>query len=499
MRPSDKSMWLTPTRIAKACKASNARVIRRGPGALRVHTDSRTVLPGDCFVALSGDAFDAHDFLHQVFAAGVRGVVVSRDLEPLEIPDDVFVVRVDDTSQALMQIAAEHRCRHKAKIVGVTGSCGKTSVKDMLGSVLTAAMPTVYSPMSFNNQVGVPLSLFQIQAETKAAVIELGTNAPGEIAALTAIAQPDIGIITCISEAHLSGLGSLGGVAAEKGSMLAGLRPGGLAILNGDDCACKKIAEQADCRVLQVRVGAEADWFATDVRFHGLGTSFKLQGEHCVTLPRTGSHNVYNALLCIAAATELGVSLDTLLRGLCDAAPSSRRMECHEVGQVMLFDDTYNMNPASARAAVSALSGLKARGRKLIVFGEMLELGDRSQDLHEELGRAVASSELDLLMVVGDGALPIARGALASGMRDGQIVRVGDPSHALDDLLGRLEPEDFVLCKASRRVGLDRLVDGLRRELKPKRLAEGGSAKRARGRAASSTYVSPTGLGGGQK
>jgi UDP-N-acetylmuramoyl-tripeptide--D-alanyl-D-alanine ligase len=427
--------------------------------------DSREVRPGDCFVALCGENLDGHDFLPQVLAKGAAGVVVSRSMSRADLGAGAFFVRVEDTSSALLSIAHAHRMRCRAKVIGITGSCGKTSTKDMLGEVLGRVMPTVQSPKSFNNHVGVPLTIFQVSRETRAAVVEIGTNAPGEIEQLAAVAKPDIGIVTRVDESHLMRLHNLRGVALEKSNLVAALRADGLAILNGDDPSSSWMRDVTDARVLEVRVGREADWFATDVHFHGLGTSFRLQGETAVTLPRLGTHNVYNALFTIAAARELGVSEDDILAGLCDVPPTARRLECKRLGDIAIIDDTYNSNLASARAALLALTGLKTEGRRLVVLGEMLELGDQSEAMHRQLGDEVARSSVDLLITVGEGTLPLAQAALSAGMKSSSVHAVADPQAALEMLEPELRSGDWLLCKASRGVGLDRLVDGLEERL----------------------------------
>jgi len=459
--------WLSPAAVAKA---AGGRVVRTGRPALRVVTDSRQVGPDTLFVALRGDRFDGHDFVPGVLRAGAAGVLVERPLEGRVLAGEGFVVRVPDCGQALIDLGRSHRERRSARVVGITGSCGKTSTKDMLGFALSGLVPTVFSPKSFNNHIGVPLSLLAIRPETEVAVVEIGTNAPGEIAALTAVAQPDIGILTCVREAHLAGLGSLEGIAAEKAALLHGLRPGGVAIVHGDDPACAAIAAELDCEVRRFRIQREADWFATDLRFHGLGTSFRLHGqrvggEWSVTLPRLGTHNVLNAMASIAAAAELGVQVDEVVAALAGLPASERRLEPKSVGGIQIFDDTYNMNPASARAALHALSSIDTRGRKTVVFGEMKELGPRSDELHRELGAEVAAQGVDRLLVVGSGAHPIVEGALARGMSTSAVGFVEHAADVLDLLLAELEPGDLVLCKASRGVALDRLVDGLVRAL----------------------------------
>lgn len=469
-RPA-RGSWLTAAAVARV---THGEVLSRGGAAATVTTDSRGDCSGRLFIALRGPNHDGHRFCGDALQRGAAGLLIDRAADAAAATDRLhpaFVVRVADTGKALLDLAAEHRRRHRARVVGITGSCGKTSTKDWLGAVLAAAMPTVRSPASFNNQIGVPLTLFAIEPKTRAAVVEIGTNAPGEIAQLTAVARPDVGIVTCIAPAHLEGLGSLEGVLREKAALPAGLPEDGLCILNGDDAACRAMAEQTRAQVQFTSVTRRTDWFATDVRFHALGTTFLLQGERPVTLPRLGTHNVYNALAVIAAACHLGVAEEDVLRTLAAVPSAARRLEPKCAGGVTIFDDTYNMNPQSARAALQALAGLSAHdpagrpGRRLVVFGEMLELGVHSQQLHEQLGAEVVRTRQDLLLCIGDGAGPIADGALAAGMAQGQVHRAADAAAAFDLLQSLLRPGDRVLCKASRRVGLDRLVDRLQAHL----------------------------------
>jgi UDP-N-acetylmuramoyl-tripeptide--D-alanyl-D-alanine ligase len=455
-------MALSADHIARVC---HGRVVRNGRPARGVSTDTRSIAPGHCFVALAGDRYDGHDYIADALARGAVGLVVSRAVPRTVLTSDVFIVRVKDTFEALQRLATDHRLQSAAKVVGITGSCGKTTTKEMLGQVLSAAMHTVRSPKSFNNRIGVPLTLFLIQPETRAAIVEIGSSGAGEVERLGTIAQPDIAIVTNVAEAHLSGLGSLGGVAREKSRLVASLRPEGLAILNGDDEACRAMVNETAARSLLVRLDREADWFATDARFHGLGTTFLLQGERPVTLPMLGTHSVYNALMTIAAAVAIGMELDAVLEALCRLPPASRRLEPKVVGRITIFDDTYNMNPASARAGLRALSGLRGRGRKIVVFGGMLELGTRSAELHTALGAEVARSGVDVLLTVGAEAAGIAEGARQAGMAPDGVRTAAHMSDAEDQLIELLQPEDMVLCKASRRFALDRLVDALQARL----------------------------------
>lgn len=453
--------WLTAAAVAKAI---GGETLVRGRAADGVTTDSRQDCSGRLFVALQGPNHDGHVHVADAIRRGARGVVVARPLAEipgLQADQGAFVVRVADTGQAFLRLAAEHRRRHRAKVIGITGSCGKTTTKEWLFGVLDGAMPAVRSPGSYNNNIGVPLSLFSIQAQTRAAVIEIGTNAPGEIAELSAVARPDVAIVTCVAPAHLQGLGSLAGVAAEKGALPRSLEAGGLCILNGDDPNCRAMADTTPARVQMVSIDKVADWFATDVRTHAGGTSFLLHGEREVTLPRIGRHNVYNALFVLAAATELGVPLDEAIAALHGIGPAPRRLEPKTAGGVTLLDDTYNSNPESARVGLQALAAMPAARRRIAVLGEMLELGDQSVLLHFQLGAAAARAGLDRLVLVGADARPIADGALAAGMPRQAVAVVDDAEAARELLLPDLAAGDVVLLKASRGIRLDRLADGL--------------------------------------
>ena len=465
--------WFTPTAVAKAC---GGELLTRGRTASTVVTDSRQGCEGKLFVALRGDNHDGHDHVVAAIQAGARGVVIGRDVA--DIPGlaeskGAFVVRATDTRRALLDLAREHRRRHRAKVVGITGSCGKTTTKEWLGAVLSAAMPTVRSPGSYNNDVGVPLTLFSIQPETRAAVVEIGTNAPGEIGLLTGVARPDIAIVTCVAPAHLLGLGSIDGVAREKGDLPRGVVEGGLCILNGDDERVRAMADATPGRVQIVSVKGVADWFATDIATTAHGSTFRLKGERLVELPRAGAHNVYNALFVLAAAAEMGVPEDDAIEALCAAKPASRRFEPKSAGGVMVIDDSYNMNPESARAGLQALASLPTYGRRMVAFGEMLELGDHSYELHYQLGASVWRAGIDVLVAVGAGSKPIADGAIAAGMPRDHVHFVDSAADAQSMLLPMLRAGDRILCKASRRVGLDRLVDGLLAALSPAAV-EGG-------------------------
>jgi UDP-N-acetylmuramoyl-tripeptide--D-alanyl-D-alanine ligase len=463
--------WLTPTAVARATRGE---VLQRGAVCTTVATDTRGDCRGKLFVALRGDRHDAHDHLAAALAAGAGGLLVERVPEALQgrlaergrtaagAPAP-YVVQVADTGRALLDLAGEHRRRQRARVLAITGSCGKTSTKEWLGAALASAMPTVRSQGSFNNHVGVPLTLFAIGPETRAAVVEVGTNHPGEIATLCEVVRPEVGIVTCVAPAHLEGLGSLAGVEHEKGCLPASLPEHGLCVLNGDDAACRRMAARTAATVQYFSLrDPGADWFATQIRSDGGRTRFLLRGERPVVLPRLGEHFVANALAVLAAATWLGMPEEQVVEALAQAPSAARRLEPKSARGATILDDTYNMNPASARAALHALAAAAVPGaRRWVVFGAMRELGADAEALHRELGGAVARGDFERLVCVGAGAAAIADGAVAAGLPVARVHVVADVAAAHDLLVRDLRATDVVLCKASRSVQLDRLVDRL--------------------------------------
>ncbi len=446
-------------------------VIRSGGSFDRVTTDSRDVRAGDAFFALRGDRVDGHDFVGAAFAAGAAGVVVERSLAPNVLaaaPANAFVVQVADVVAALSALAAAHRrVLRRIPVVAVTGSCGKTTTKDMLDWILRTRGAVVASEKSFNNHLGVPLTLLRLTEQTSAAVVEIGTNAPGEIATLTALAQPDIAVVTLVAASHLEGLGSLAGVASEKGELVAALPRDGRAILNGDDARVRAMAARtaAPAEFVTLHDADAAGWRVREITPQSAATTFVVEcvadgARATVRLPRLGRHNVLDATLALAAAHALGVPLDVGAAALATLPPTPRRLQVHTSGGVTWLDDTYNMNPGSAAAALAALAEHPGTGRRIFVAGEMLELGADAQRLHDDVGRAAAAAGVDVLLAVGPGTSALAAGA-RSAERDVAVHTVADVDAALAWLRANVRAGDRVLLKASRRVRLERVVDGM--------------------------------------
>ncbi len=433
-----------------------------------VTVDSRTVGPGDLFVALPGERVDGHDYLAAAAAAGAAVALVAR-------PDPALpCVAVDDPVAGLGRLAAAVHGRLTAgagvqglRTVGITGSSGKTSTKDLLGQVLAAAAPTVSPPGSYNNDIGLPLTVLDADEETRFLVLEMGARGPGHIARLCAVARPQVGVVLNVGSAHLGEFGSADGVAQAKGELVEALADDGTAVLNADDPRVLAMAGRTRAHVVTTGRGADADVRASDVVLDDQARArFTLtaQGQsHPVALQVVGEHQVANALSAAAAAIALGLSPAQVADALSAAAPRSRwRMEVtRRPDGVTVINDAYNANPESMRAALAALAGLPG-SRRIAVLGAMAELGPGAPAEHDRLGRDAAAAGIDLIVAVGADAVGIADGAVAAGRRAGEeSVHVPDRTAARDLLDDVLRPGDVVLVKASRSYGLERLAADL--------------------------------------
>jgi len=449
-------------------ESTGARLLHGDPRRplLGVSTDTRTLRPSDLFLALNGPNFDGNLFAAQALERGASGVLLRDNGTTAEqlrrIPESAAVAVHDSPRQALSALAAWHRRRLDIPVVGVTGSCGKTTTKNILIELLGESRDVVGSPASFNNDIGVPHTLLLADERTEVLVVEMGTNAPGEIEALCRTARPNCGIITNVGASHLAGLGSVEGVAREKGALAASLPLDGFCVLNADCRHTRLLASMTRARVITFSVDGPGDLDARDVWFHPGGTTFRLNGGHEVTSPLLGLHSVQNLLAALAACVGLGLDLEEVLPAVSRLRAERRRMERIEVGGLTLFDDSYNANPESARASVRVLAGLHGHARRVLVLGDMLELGEFAAELHHEVGRLAASSGIDLLLLVGELTRATAAGALEAGLAPEHVVHFEDPEAALGLVPGLVREGDVVLIKASRRLALERLVDRIR-------------------------------------
>ncbi|MCK6448660.1 MAG: UDP-N-acetylmuramoyl-tripeptide--D-alanyl-D-alanine ligase [Planctomycetes bacterium] len=436
-----------------------------------VSTDTRTLRAGELFVALSGENFDGNRFAAQAAQKGASMLLLRGapgDALP-DLPGDVGLAWHRDPRRALGDLAAAHRAKLSAHVIGITGSCGKTTTKNILNELLRDVFQVVASPASFNNDVGVPHTLLLADETTGALVVEMGTNGPGEIAQLARIARPTGAIITNIGPAHLQGLGTVEGVAREKSDLFAALSRDGFAVLNLDSRYHELQRDATVARVITISVDGEGELNATDLHFESGYTTFRLNGRE-IAMPLLGKHNVSNLLAALAACRGIGLELETVLPSIARLTGGRQRMERHVIGDLTVIDDSYNANPDSARAAVRVLSGLHGHARRVFVLGDMLELGAMAPELHHKLGEEVARANVDLFVVVGELAECAASGALVAGMPRARVVHFANVEEAEREFPALLSGGDVALIKGSRRMSLERLTRRLE-ELHPTRAA----------------------------
>jgi UDP-N-acetylmuramoyl-tripeptide--D-alanyl-D-alanine ligase len=435
-----------------------------------VGIDSRTISADDAFVAIVGDVHDGHSFIDEVLEQGVVGLVVNKQ-KAKDLPisawqtQNVVCVAVADTTRALGDLAAFHRSQRDVSVIAITGSNGKTTTRQMIAEVVAQKFNTLSSVGNYNNQIGVPLTLLKLMPEHKWAVVELGTNNPGEIARLAQICAPDIGVITNIGPAHLEGLGSLDGVMREKEKLIEHLKAGGKAVLNADDRRVYKIATQTKKAVLLFGQSNNARIRATAIKEKTAGISFNLdlpEKNLPVDLKVPGEFMVINALAAAAVGHLLGLAAEDIKVGLEKFKPAWGRMNIFQTANgIHVIDDTYNANPDSMRAALLTLKSLRANNRSIFVAGDMLELGQQSEALHRQVGAWAAASGINQLWVTGDFAGAVIAGAQDAGMAREHIY-TGSQETILIELQQALKPGDWVLVKGSRGTRMENVVKGLK-------------------------------------
>jgi UDP-N-acetylmuramoyl-tripeptide--D-alanyl-D-alanine ligase len=452
--------------VRARCASEIARVVSGdhiGPDRLvrDVVIDSRDVREGSLFFALPGERTDGHRFVNDALGRGAAACVISRAASP--VPRSILV---DSPGKALVELARSERRAASWRVIGITGSVGKTTTKDLAAEVLRSAFRVAASPRSFNNEIGVPLTILGAHEDTEVLVAELGAGAVGEIAMLCGIARPAVGVVTAVGPAHLETFGSLRGVARGKTELVEALRPDGVAILNADDPVVASFASRTDARVLRFGRRHDADVGARDVRTDTSGhVRFTLvHGNACVDvrLGVIGEHMVTPALAAASCGIALGLSPATCAAGLETARPSPGRMEeLTTVTGTLIIHDAYNANPMSMDAALRALAAVRNRRRAIAVLGPMAQLGASSRTAHEQVGRVTAELGLHGLIAVGERARPIADGALAAGMARQRVRWCLDQDEALDVVLNSAGSNDVVLVKASRRAHLEEMVERL--------------------------------------
>ena len=452
---------MTGNEIARVIEAN----IIQGDGQVQfgaVSTDTRRLVPGQLFFALRGEHFDAHDFLDQAREAGAAGLVVSRAVAGLA--DNIPVFLVKDVLLALQKLARYNRERHSLPVIAVTGSVGKTTTKDIIAAILSTRWNTLKTPGNLNNEIGLPLTMLELNERHQAAVVEMAMRGPGEINYLCKIARPTGAVITSIGEAHFEHLGSVEKIAQAKGELLAHIDHAGFALLNAHSPQMREQARRCRGKVFFFGDSAGVDIRALNIRPAGRMMCFdaemgETRFEACLPLP--GRHNVHNALAAIGAGWVLGLSVSEIRRGLESVVLSGGRGEIVDLKGITVINDTYNANPASMRAALNALVQVAGPRRKIAVLGNMLELGELSKAGHDQVGEAVFSAGVNYLLTVGGLARWIAAGAREKGLRAGNIKECATTEEAVVILKDLCVPGDVILIKGSRSMRLEKICEAL--------------------------------------
>ncbi len=437
--------------------------------------DSREASEGACFIALPGEKRDGHDFVADALARGAVAALVSRVPEgvdatvvdvsahpqaPVGLP---LLFRVPDTLAALQRAAAYWRSLFSPRVVGITGSVGKTSTKEMTAAVLRQRFRTLWSRASYNNEIGLPLTLLHLDEEHEAVVLEMGAYVPGDIAALCEIAHPHIGVVTMVGVSHLERMGTVERIWEAKSELVRALPEDGVAILNWDDERVRRMAEVTRARVFTYGLTPQADLWADGVESLGLeGVRFTLHHGHDVVpvrLPWLGQHSVHTALRAAAVGLVFGLEWEEILAGLQDTDVQLRIVVVPGIRNSHIIDDTYNASPESVLAALNLLAELN--GRRVAILGDMLELGSYEEVGHRKVG-ARAAEVVHHLITVGPRARWIAEEAIAVGMPPDRVAMVENAEEAVAQAKAWLQPGDVVLVKASRAMALERVVDALR-------------------------------------
>jgi len=426
-----------------------------------VDTDSRAIHPGSLFIPLEGARFDGHAFLQDALRQGAAGCLCAR--ESAALPPGKFCVKVRSTMRALRDLARWYKGRFDIPFVCVTGSVGKTTTKDMIAAVLGEKYNVLKTEGSFNNNIGLPLTLLRLSSESEICILEMGMNHAGEIEYLCGIAEPDVALITNIGDSHIENLGSREGIFKAKCEIFSRMKPGGLAILNGDDEYLASLRNALPFETLFVGTGEGLDYRADGIESDGETrlccrvttpkASFRAEA------PALGAHMIYPVLMAAAVGERFGMTAEEIARGVRNFLPTKMRMNVLRLpGDVVILNDAYNASPQSMRAAAAVLGDAKDR-RRIAVLGDMLELGAESEMFHRAVGRDFAEMGTDCLIAVGDLARHIAQGAEEAGLSE--VSYYSDVSYALPAIKTELRPGTTILVKASRAMRFERVVEAL--------------------------------------
>ncbi|MFA4916351.1 MAG: UDP-N-acetylmuramoyl-tripeptide--D-alanyl-D-alanine ligase [Syntrophales bacterium] len=427
-----------------------------------VSTDSRDVSEGNLFIPLKGERFDGHDFLGVAMRGGAAGFLIQRELLNNEEFKDLTVIRVEDTLRALGDIAHFWREKFSFPVIAITGSSGKTTTKEMVACIAGLTKKVLRTEGNFNNLIGLPLTIFRMNDQHDLAILEMGTNTPGEIGKLTRIAEPDIGLITNIGPAHLEGLKSLDLIREEKGDLFQNMRRRGIAIINRDDDEVNILDSRRQGRRMTFGIEKDADISAENISTRGeRGVSFTLKIDGIgreLTMAVVGRHNIYNALAAAASCRALGIEHQIICRGLSSFRPIPGRMKVHRLKNgAFLIDDTYNANPASVREALKTLKWLKEDHNSTVIMADMLELGEKVEEMHEYIGSLMAETGVGNIFLRGNFPRVTARGAVKRGF-SGNLFFYETPEEVVAYLQSSLKKGDWILVKGSRKMKMEEIT-----------------------------------------
>jgi len=444
-----------------------------------ISTDSRTIKPGEIFLALKGDTFDGHDFISEVINKGALGVVVQSGRSVSQSKEGFIVIEVKDTLDALGKCAAHYRRLYGIPLVAVTGSNGKTTTKEMIAAILSTKRRVLKNQGNLNNLIGLPLSLLKLSSAHDVGVFELGMNRRGEIARLVEIARPTVGIVTNVGPVHLEYLKTIDEVAEAKGELFQSLSSEATAIINKDDPRIENLSSRFSGKKITIGMKNPGDVTAKNIVPMGAdGMRFNLvirEKTLSVFLPMIGAHNVMNALAAAGAVTALGEDSVMIPEGLKNFRNLNLRQQLITLpGGITIINDTYNANPVSMKKALETFSLLQGSSRGIIILGDMLELGSHAAALHRELGHEVAKVGVSLLLIMGKFSSDVREGALSGGLSSSSIYIGKNHQDLIDFLRGALKQGDLVLVKGSRGMAMEKVIEGLMKENNPRTPKESG-------------------------
>ncbi|HIE43426.1 MAG TPA: UDP-N-acetylmuramoyl-tripeptide--D-alanyl-D-alanine ligase [Candidatus Omnitrophica bacterium] len=433
-----------------------------------ISTDSRKLKRGELFVALKGKRFDGDDFVTDALKKGAIGAIVSEQnsklrklLENLQLTTYNFIIQVPDTLKALGDIAQYWRRKFKIPLIAITGSCGKTTTREIISSMLSSKFKVLKSPHNFNNLIGLPLTIFNLALHDEVAVVEVGMSVSGEIKRLTEIAQPQIAVITNVGKAHMEFFDSLEDIAEAKAELLQTCSNLSVSVLNRDDEFFPYLLSKTEAKVITFGMHKESDFWAERITFDSLGrATFYLNGEKKVKLPFPGRGNIYNVLASLATVSVMGMKIEEAVSSINHVVLPSGRNDFYRMNGIYILDDTYNANPSSLLNLLETVERIKVRNKKILVLGDMLQLGRIADEEHKKIGKLISDSSVDVLLTIGKKAELTAK-AISKNKR---VWHFKDTVAAKDKLEALLEKGDLLAIKGSRMTGMERLLPGECRE-----------------------------------